>query len=249
MARKQAKQETTADHMIGEFESVADRLAGWVSEHVAAVTAVVVLTLVAAGGYSGWKSWSVGREQGASDALDAVASEYLTAMGAGPGAVDLPELANPETAKRINTEYAERFRAVAEEHSGTVAAALAGLQRGDLVAADGDREAALEIWREAMASTPANSSMRAILLARVAQAQEEAGQWTEAAQTHEQAAQISAFPLRYWSLADAARCYAAAGQPDRALVLLERVEAEASELRLPVDMRMQLRELRAAAAS
>jgi tetratricopeptide (TPR) repeat protein len=117
------------------------------------------------------------------------------------------------------------------------------------VAAKGDREASLQIWRAAVADTPDDSSLRAILLERIAQAQEEAGQWAEAAQTHEQAGQISGFPLRYWSLADAARCYATAGEPQRALALFQRVETEASELRLPVDMRLQLRELRAAAAS
>ncbi len=249
MARKHAKRETTADHMIGEFESAADRLASWVSDHVVAVGATVALCLVAVGGYSGWDSWNSRRERSASNALDAVESAYLSAMGAAPGSLQLPELANPEAAKRIAAEYAERYRAVAEEHAGTVAAALAGLERGNLVAAEGDREASLEIWRAAVADTPGNSSLRAILLERIAQAQEEAGQWDEAAQTHEQAGEISTFPLRYWSLANAARCYASAGNPQRALALFQRVEAEASELRLPVDMRLQLRELRAAASS
>ena len=161
----------------------------------------------------------------------------------------MPELANPDAAKRIGAEYAERFQTVQDEHAGTVAAALAGLERGKLVAAKGDRESSLQIWRAAVADTPGNSSLRAILLERIAQAQEEAGQWAEAAQTHEQAGEISAFPLRYWSLADAARCYATAGQPQRALSLFQRVEAEASGLQLPVDLRLQLRELRAAAAS
>jgi predicted negative regulator of RcsB-dependent stress response len=249
VARKHRDHETTADHMIEEFESAADRLAGWVSDHAKAVGATVVLSLAAAGGYSGWDSWRSGREQSASNALDAVESAYMSAMGAAPGALQPPELANPEAANRISAEYAERFRAVEEEHAGTVAAALAGLERGNLVAAKGDREASLQIWRAAAADTPAESSLRAILLERIAQAQEEAGQWAEAAQTHEQAGQISGFALRYWSLADAARCYATAGEPQRALALFQRVETEASELRLPVDMRLQLRELRAAAAS
>jgi predicted negative regulator of RcsB-dependent stress response len=249
VARKHAKKETTADHMIDEFESAADRLASWVGDHVLAVSATIVLCLVAAGGYSGWSSWNSGREQSASNALDAVAAAYFSAMGAAPGALELPELANPDAAKRISAEYAERFQAVQDEYAGTVAAALAGLERGNLVAAEGDRESAVEIWRAAVADTSANSSLRAILLERIAQAQEEAGQWAEAAQTHEQAGQISAFPLRYWSLADAARCYATAGQPERALALFQRVESEAEQRPLPVDLRLQLRELRAAAAS
>ena len=249
MARKHANKETTADHMIEEFESAADRLAGWVSDHAMAVGATVVLSLVAAGGYSGWNSWHSGRERSASNALDAVTSAYLSAMGAAPGALELPELANPEAAKRISAEYAERFQTVQDEHAGTVAAALAGLERGNLMAAEGDRESSLQIWRATVADTPGNSSLRAILLERIAQAQEEAGQWAEAAQTHEQAGEIAAFPLRYWSLAAAARCYATAGEPQRALALFQRVETEATGLQLPVDARLQLRELRAAAAS
>ncbi|MDH3212047.1 MAG: tetratricopeptide repeat protein [Myxococcales bacterium] len=249
MARKHPKDETTADLMIGEFESAADRIADWVGAHAALVAGAVVVCLVAAAAYGGWSSWSNRRQLSASNALDTVESAYWTAMGAAPGAFELPELANPDTAKQINAQYAERFRTVQEEHSGTVAGALAGLQRGDLVAAGGDPTVAIEIWRTTVAATSRNSSVRAILLERIAEAQEASGQWLAAARTHEQAGEISAFPLRYWSLADAARCYAAGGEPERALALFERVEAAPTGLRLPVHMRMQLRELRAAAAS
>jgi predicted negative regulator of RcsB-dependent stress response len=249
VARKHPKKDTAADLMIDEFESAADRLAGWIAAHAALVIAVVVASLAAAGGYSAWDSWRGGRERDASNALDAVNSEYLEAMGAPPGAWELPELANPEAAKRINAEYAERFRSVAEEYRGTVAARLARLKLGDLLVARGDTAAAIESWRAGAEAAPANSGLRAILLERIAPAEEDAGRWVEAARIHEEAGAIAAFPLRYWSLAEAARCYAAAGETGRALALYQRVEAEAPALRLPAGMRLQRRELRAEAAS
>ena len=57
------------------------------------------------------------------------------------------------------------------------------------------------------------------------------------------------FPLRFWALADAARCFARAGEPVTALALLERVENEAPEMKLPAHLRALLRELRAVSAS
>ena len=51
----------------------------------------------------------------------------------------------------------------------------------------------------------------------------------EAAAEHEAAGALPDFPLRYFALADAARCYAQAGDRVRALALLERVESEAKE--------------------
>ena len=72
----------------------------------------------------------------------------------------------------------------------------------------------------------------------------------EAAAEHEAAGALPGFPLRYFALADAARCYAQAGDRVRALALLERVESEAKEgYSLPAPMRSLLRELRAASAS
>jgi Tfp pilus assembly protein FimV len=52
------------------------------------------------------------------------------------------------------------------------------------------------------------------------------------------------------ALADAARCYAQAGQRDRARELLERVESEGKDsYPLPAHLRSLLRELRSAQAS
>ena len=113
----------------------------------------------------------------------------------------------------------------------------------------GESEETISVWQEAAQSQPGGSSLRAILQQRIGQLHEDQGRWTEAAEAHEAAGQIPGFPLRYWALADAARCYAQAEQPDRALALLEQVDAEAPDLQLPAHMRVLLRELRAVPAS
>jgi hypothetical protein len=67
----------------------------------------------------------------------------------------------------------------------------------------------------------------------------------EAAAEHEKAGELPGFPLRYFALSDAARCYAQAGQRDRARELLERIETEAKDVyQLPPEQRALLRELR-----
>jgi tetratricopeptide (TPR) repeat protein len=223
-------------------------MAAWIQGNARLSIGVAVGSLVLVGTYAGYDSWHTRREENASIALDQVRSAYLEAMGAGPGAVEIPELANPAAALRINQEYRGRFRAVVDEHPGTVAAVLAGLALGDLSEAAGDTEQPVEVWREALGGLPRKSALGALLLDRIAQAEEDAGHWAEAAESHLQAGEIEAFPLRYWALIDAARCFARAGQPDRALELLERVEAEAPDLNLPPHLRVLAAELRATAA-
>jgi tetratricopeptide (TPR) repeat protein len=111
----------------------------------------------------------------------------------------------------------------------------------------GEPERALEILEAGLARGVSGDALRGLTLQRVAQGLEDLGRWEEAAGRHEEAAAIGAFPLRHWALADAARCAAQAGNPDRALTLYERVEAEAPDLRLPDHQRAEIRELRASA--
>jgi tetratricopeptide (TPR) repeat protein len=114
--------------------------------------------------------------------------------------------------------------------------------------AAGNAEQPIEVWREVLGGLPRNSALRALLLTRIAQAEEDAGHWAEAAESHAQAGEIEAFPLRHLALVDAARCFASAGQSDRALELLERVQVEAPEMSLPPHLRGLAAELRASAA-
>jgi len=244
LARKH-KQNDAPETILEEVESLGERLLGWVAAHAVLVGVVVAISLVSVGIYGAYANWHTAREAAAADALEQVRGDYMKAMGADPGAIDVPELANPKAQRQINEEYAVRFREVAADHVGTVAGALAGLELGNVLAATGDLESPLETWNTALAELPRNSSLRGVLLQRMAQAHEDAGRWSDAAALHEQAGGVESYPLRYWSLADAARCYLAAGERERARVLFDQVAREAPELRLPAHVRVLMREVRA----
>ena len=243
MARKS---QSSAAETLEEIESGAERLAEWIQEHLAIVVGFVVVALVGAGGFSWYLGARDSAETEASSALGAARNDYLAAMGAPPGAIDVPELANPEAAERIRSEYRERFQSIADEHAGTVAGALARMEVGNLLSEVGEWEASLEAWEQALAEAPPTPGLRGLLLGRIAQTHEELGSWERAAESHEEAAGLEEYPLRYWAMADAARCWARAGQRERALALYERVESEAPDMKLPDHMRVQIRELRAA---
>jgi len=243
MARKQAGTIEALD----EIQGAADHLAEWIREHLMLVIGVVVGLLALAGGISFYVSSRTGQEQDAASALAQARDEYLEAMGAGPGAFEVPELANPEAGAQIRDEYGEKLESVSSTWPGTVAATLAELDRAVLARAAGEPEMALEILEASLAGGVSGDALRGIALQRAAQALEDVGRWEDAAARHEAAAAIGTFPLRYWALADAARCAAQAGDFERALALYERVEAEAPDLRLPEHQRSEIRQLRASA--
>jgi len=242
-----ARHEHGAAETLGEIESAADRLGDWLQANLRLVAAVVGGLLIA----SGIGAWIVsarqGAEQDASAALARTRDDYLSAMGAAPGAIDVPELANQEAAAQIRREYEERFGEVAEEHPGTVAGTLALLERARLATEDGREEDATEVLETALAESP-RGPVRGMVLQRLAQRLEAAGQWEEAAARHEDAAAVSDYPLRGWALADAARCLATAGDPTGALALYDRLEHEFPKLRLPDAERARVLELRAEAS-
>jgi predicted negative regulator of RcsB-dependent stress response len=243
MARKQAGTIEALD----EIQGAADHLAEWIREHLGLVLGVVGGLLALAGGISFYMTSQTGREQDAASALALAREEYLEAMGAGPGAFEVPELANPEAGARIRSEYAEKLANVAATYSGTVASTLAELDQAALARDAGEPERALEILEASLAGGVTGEALRGVTLQRVAQGLEDLGRWEDAATRHEEAAAIRSFPLRHWALADAARCAARAGDRQRALALYERVEAEAPDLRLPDHQRAEIRELRASA--
>jgi hypothetical protein len=241
-----AKRTQTPD-MIEEIEGAADRLARWIADNAWLVGGLLVIVLGTAAAWGGYRSWSQGREDAASNALDRVQTAYLMAFGAQPGAIEEPELANPAAAMAIREEYVAEFNAVAEEHSGTVAGTLALFEAAELLNRLGRPGETEEIWRQALASASGNPGLRGILQQRIAQAHEEHQAWAKAAEAHEQAGRTEGYALRYDALLDAARCFAAAGEKERALALYEEVEREAPDLGLPDHLRTQFRELRAVA--
>ena len=244
MARK-VKPPEPAD-TIAEIESMGERAIEWVGRNAKTVLSVAVICLLVAGGYGYFDSAKKRRENAASEALSKARDEYLVAMGAAPGALQVPELANPAVAEQIRHEYSERYEAVAHEHPKTAGAAIARLERGNLIAAAGDDAAAIEIWRSAIAGLSGGSPFAGILYQRIGQSLESAGNWETAAEAYETAASIDAYTFRHWAMAEAARCYLLADRLEKALELSARLEAEAPGLEMLDYLRARLRELRVA---
>lgn len=233
---------------LEEIQSAADKLGQWIQEHLVVVVGAVAVVLVLAGVGSYLYTRADAREGSASLALAEARTEYLTAMGASPGAIEVPELANPAAAERIRNEYRERFAEIADTYAGTVSGTLARLELAQLVQDGGDWEQALALHEQALSEAPPGDELRGLILQRIAQALEQQERWAEAAERHEQAAELADYPLRHWALADAARCRALAGDREAALALYRRLDSEAPDLRLPDHQRVWKRELEAAAA-
>lgn len=243
MSRKQATDP------IDELTSQVDRLAAWVGRNRVAALGGAALVLATAGGYGLWETLSTRRELRASAALSRAEADWRKAMGSAPDAREVTEPANPELASRARQESAQRFLAVASENSGTHAAIVARLLAGNRLFELGDSAAAFEAWEAARREAPAGTSLRALVLLRLAAAHDSQGRFAEAAGAFEEAGSIEAYPLRYAALGDAARCLAAAGESDRAVALFDRIAAEAPETVLPEHVRARLRELRAKQAA
>ena len=202
--------------------------------------------ILALGGLWGFvRSNQRGARIEASVALAEVQTRYRTAMGGTADRLEVNEPANPETGKTVREEYVERFELVAEAHPGTSAGILARLEAGMLQQQLDRSDEALAIWQAAAVEVGQASAIRALLELNIAGIEEQELRWIEAAEAFERAAAVKSFPLRYTALGDAARCYAEAGDVERALAAFERVESEAPDLYLPEHLSTRLRELRA----
>ena len=241
MAKREPKPE-----LIDEIEGGAERLASWIGENALAVALAVAVILGGALTWGVYDSWATGREEAASNALDAARTAYFGDLGAGPLTRAEPELANPAAAQAIREEHLDHFLAVADAHGDTVAGTLALFEAAQIQQRL-DRFAESEgVWQRALATASGNAGLEGLAQQRLAESLEARGAWAEAASAHEAAGAIADYPLRYWALVDAARCWAAAGQDERALELYERVEDEAPEFELPPHLATQRGELRAA---
>jgi tetratricopeptide (TPR) repeat protein len=233
---------------LEEIEGIADQIASWIGANPVVVLTVGIAILIAAAGYGGWVAWKSGHEDRASFALASLERDYLKAMGAPPGTTEITEPANPETAKSVRREFAQKLLAMADGNPHTAAATVARLTAGDLLAAAGEPDKGLEAWQAALAGVGGNQALRGIALRRVATALEAQAKWSEAAATYQQAGELPGFPLRRWALADAARCYAEAGNFDQAMSLANQLEREGPSNDLPADLVSKLAELRARGA-
>jgi tetratricopeptide (TPR) repeat protein len=234
-----------AAEMLGELESAGDRLSEWLQKNLIPVAGAIAALLVISGAGAWWISSRRGAEQDASAALAQTRADYLSAMGASPGAIEVPELANPAAAAQIRSEYEQRYAEVESKHEGTVAGALAAIERATLLAAGGQSDEAIAVLEHALAEAPDRGGVKGIVAQRLAQRFEAAGRWADAADRHEAASQLEDYPLRHWALADAARSRVMAGDTAAARALYERLEREAPELPLSEDQRSQSLELRA----
>ncbi len=243
---KQRNEPESIAHTLDEIESTGDRITEWIIENPVPILAVGGAIVVLAAGYAFALSRAESTRVEASAALGAVQADFRRAMGASPEDVIVPEPANPETARKVREEYLTRFAEVADEHEGTAGGALAALEAGSLEQALGRDDAAVTAWSEAANTLGSDDALRALLELRVAAVHEEAGRWTEAGEAFERAADIQSFPMRQTARAEAARCFAEAGDVDRALAAYEQIQREDPDAFLPEHVEARLRELQIA---
>lgn len=235
-----------APELIEEIEDAADRMANWIGRHAWQLGGALAAVLAAVWGLEAYHDSGREDEAAASLALERTRAAYLMALGAEPGALEAPELANPKAAEAIHEEYLAEFRKVAEAHAGTVAGTLALFETADLLEELGRSDQTAAVWEEALGAAEGNPRLEGMLLQRIGAAHEDGEAWAQAAASYEAASGIEGYPLRYWAMVDAARCWLAAGDRERSLALYERVETEAPDLALPDHNRLELRELRSA---
>ncbi|MBW2313416.1 MAG: hypothetical protein JRH10_04420 [Deltaproteobacteria bacterium] len=222
MARR--KEPNQADETLHQIEESFDKVAHWVSEKriPLAIAAAVILAVAAGSDMLRSQRASAGNEGAA--ALAEVRTEFLAAMGAEPGALVFAEPANPAVAREARDRFAKEFEAVGREHEGSAASAMALLEAGNLHEQLGAPHLARDDWEAGLASAGSGTNLEALVLRRLARAQEDAGEWSAAAESHERAGRNSDYPGHWDALAAAARCRLEAGEIDAALALLAELE-------------------------
>lgn len=228
---------------LEELESVGERLAQWVGANPAIVLGIAGAILLGAASYGGYRAYSHSQAEKASTALASLHSEFIAAMGGKPMDVEIPEPANPETARSVRAQFADRYLAVAAEWSGTTTAALGLMKAGELFEKLGNRDRALEVFTQASTSVAADSPIRGVIESRIAGLQEQKGEFEAAAKSYEAAAAVPGYPLHTEALAQAARCWAEASKPEQALAIYNKLKADSPELELAPHIQAELEEL------
>lgn len=243
-----ARPTPTQHDVLDNINSFADRLRDWIAENPGAVIGGAALVLLAAGGMSGWRWWHARQEDRAAAALAKLQDGYRAAMGAVPGAVEISEPANPETARAARRDAATQLLALAESERGTQAALLARISAADRLMELGDVSKAAEELRAALDPIRPGDPRRGVMLERIAFAEESLGRWQEAAESYAEAASLGSYPLRAWAKAEAARSWAQAGELDRAGALAQELAADPEGMQsLPPHLVAELAEIRARA--
>jgi len=241
--KKRRNQPDSAAQTLEAIESTGDRLVQWISDNPTPILGAAIAILVVAGVVGLTReSFQSGSSESAT-ALARVQGDYQIAMGATPGAIEIPEPANPETARRIRAETIAAYEVVAKDFPGTTAGALALLEAGKLEQDLGNTDAAVQIFERALQAVDPRNTIRALVLSRLASVHELAGHFAEAGAAYEQAGEIDGYPLRFDALADAARTYAQAGYRERALAVYEQIRVEAPDFRIAPYIQARLDEL------
>jgi len=228
---------------LEELESLGERLLGWVEANPVLVLAVAGAILFGAAGLGGWRAWQSSRADRASTALAELRTQFVVAMGGTANDSKVPEPANPDTARSVRTEYVGRFVELARAHGSAAAAALAWLEASEIYQKLGQADRALEVVQEGAKAQPADAPLRAVLEARIARFEENAGRFEDAAKAYQAAAAVPGYPLRVEALGDAARCYAEAGNREAALAVYATLQTEAPDRHLEPHIEARLKEL------
>lgn len=219
------KQSNTAGNALREMEASGDRVAEWASENAKWILAATAGVLILAAGTGLYFQQAATARDEAATALALTSGRYRLAMGADITAGPITEPANLELAASTRTQFAQEFAELALQHAGTAAGALAWLEAGNLQAELGMQEEATASFEAARVAANGRA-LEAIAATRLAGLAEERGDVAAAAEAYELAAAVEAYPLRAAALAEAARCWAEAGDADRALAVFQRIETD-----------------------
>ena len=234
-----------ATETLEEVNSAFDRAAEWVTENPPIVLGVLGTILGIAAIIGVVQTVDTQATNESSEAVSAIEIAYRNAMGARPGDLEVPEPANPETARGVRADYAEQLLTAGAEHDGTQAAVNARILAGVLLEENGDLGAAVAAWQLAADEAPAGP-LQGLAHLRHAQGLEKQDEWLAAAEAYEKAGANEAFPGRYLALAQSARAWARAGDEAKALEVFASLEAaEAPDGAVPAHLRSQLEEMKA----
>lgn len=244
--KKNKPVQESAGAALDEIESRGDALSEWISENPVPIMGTVGAILVGAAVFGFATSGINDSTRIASSDIAATKNEFRQAMGgAYSGTLDVPELANADAARSTREEYLARFEQVATEHSRSDLGGYALMQVASLQADLENYDAAITSLEQAAATYDADAPMLGIVLERIALLQEQTGNLEAAAATHLKASDVTAYPLRYFALLNAARVQAEAGKTDEAVASFDRITAESPDMLIPEHTQSMLLELKA----
>lgn len=244
--KKNKPVQESAGAALDEIESRGDALSEWISENPVPIMGTVGAILLGAAVFGFATSGINNSTLVASSDIASAKNEFRQAMGgAYSGTLDIPELANADAARSTREEYLARFEQVATEHAGSDLGGYALMQVASLQADLENYDAAIAGFEQAAATYDADAPMLGIVYERIALLQEQTGDLDAAAASHMKASDITAYPLRYFALLNAARVQAEAGNTNEAIAHFDRITTESPDLLIPEHTQSLLLELKA----